>query len=102
MTLIIKNVEPRFLATFKAFSKCFNAKVEAKKSKSEIAAEWIKEDEQFIKDCKAGKAKHYKADKEIAQKWEKEVKEAMRDYKAGKLKVYKSAKEMHEDILKNG
>lgn len=47
--------------------------MEAKKSKSEIAAEWIKEDERFIK-----------------------------DYKAGKLKVYKSAKEMHEDILKNG
>lgn len=73
MTLTIKNVEPRFLPTFKAFSKCFNAKVEAKKSKSEIVTEWIKEDEQFIK-----------------------------DYKAGKAKVYKSAKEMHEDIFANG
>lgn len=73
MTLTIKNVEPRFLPTFKAFSKCFNAKVEAKKTREEIISEWEKEDEQFIK-----------------------------DYKAGKAKVYKSAKEMHEDIFANG
>ena len=65
MTLTIKNVEPRFLSTFKAFSKCFNAKVEAKKTREEIISEWEKEGDKLVEDFKAGKIKGFRDIKEM-------------------------------------
>ena len=69
MTLTIENVKPEFLPAFKELAKGVNAKLKARRSDKEIAAEWQRESE-----------------------------EMMREYRAGRLKAYKSAREMHEDL----
>ena len=66
MTLVIENVKEEFLPAFKGLAKGVQARLKAKRS-----------------------------DKEIAAEWKKEVGEMMEDYRAGRLKAYKNAKEMH-------
>ena len=69
MTLIIENVKEEFLPAFKGLAKGVQARLKAKRS-----------------------------DKEIAAEWKKEVGEMMEDYKAGRIKAFSSIEELKKDL----
>jgi len=70
-TLIIENVNEKFIPTFKSLAKAINSNVKISK-----------------------KIQHY-------EKWRNESAQALKDYKSGKLKAYQNADDVFRDIFKN-
>lgn len=65
MTLVIENVKEEFLPAYKGLAKSTQAKLKARRSDKEIAAEWKKESEEMMRDYRAGRLKGFTSIEEL-------------------------------------
>ncbi|PAF49375.1 hypothetical protein, partial [Helicobacter sp. 13S00477-4] len=68
MTLIIENLDDKFVPAFKSLANVLNAKV-----KDTQALEWKKEADKMIKDYKNGKLKAYETIEELKAELEDDI-----------------------------
>ena len=67
MTLVIENVKEEFLPAYKGLAKSTQAKLKARRSDKEIAAEWKKESDEMMRDYKAGRLKGFTSIEELRE-----------------------------------
>lgn len=67
MTLVIENVKEEFLPAYKGLAKSTQAKLKARRSDKEIAAEWKKESDEMMREYKAGRLKGFTSIEELRE-----------------------------------